>query len=150
MSKKFETYLSANRGNFVPCVWLGAQVKSSRTSVGSCCFWLLEADPTLSAHLVYTPGQLLLLIFLFLHFTGSRRWKISQQQEVHNSMDFTAKLWASTGHSSCLIDCNGKYVGTLLIEIRRSWEKNGGHWVKLLPEKKSRKNWKGQSEKTCN
>lgn len=36
----------------------GAQIKSSRTGVGSCCFWLPVADPALSACLVYTPGHL--------------------------------------------------------------------------------------------
>lgn len=53
-------------------------------------------------------------------------------------MDLTAKLWASTGHSLCLIDCNGKYVRTLLIVTMRSLEKNWGQWVKLLPEKKKK------------
>lgn len=63
-------------------------------------------------------------------------------------MDLTAKLWASTGRSLCLIDCNGKYVRTLLNVTMRSLEKNWGHWVKLLPEKKkkSSKNWKEHQE----
>lgn len=61
-------------------------------------------------------------------------------------MDLTAKLQASTGHSSCLIDCNGQYVRTLLLEIARSWEKNWGHQVKLLPEKKVQQELEGTSE----